>query len=88
MTSRACIVLVRIEMETVVAGSYRHDLGEAPKLSQIARARALVWLRSGDDYDLEKAKVFATREGYQVRVYPTTERDPLGRAKTEALRAA
>lgn len=45
--------------------------------------RALVYLTEGNSEDVGKACEFADKEGYAVYLYPTTENDPLGRAKWE-----
>ncbi len=43
--------------------------------------KALVWLNEGDADDLEKAKAHADKEGFSVFTYPTSEKDPIGKAK-------
>lgn len=83
--SRLTIVLARVETETEVVRERRTDLGEAPIMREVPRPVACVWLRSGTAADVEKASTFAATEGYIVYTYPTTERDPLGRAKAEVV---
>lgn len=80
------IVLARVYHDTVVDGPYRADLGETPRLKQIPAASAMVWLSHGTDVDAAKARSFADGDGWQVFVYPTTEQNPLGRAKADAMR--
>jgi len=81
------IVLVRMVEDWRLAEPgriARTDLGERPKIEIYHRPEACMWLRRGTAADVANAREFAKREGYQVRIYGTTERDPLGRAKREA----
>ena len=73
-------------------GSWRWDLGQLPKMRNVVIAKALVWTNKGDADDLAKAEAFARRpdsagghDGSRVFVYPTSERDPIGRAKADLL---
>jgi hypothetical protein len=50
-------------------------------MKTVARPVAMVWSLSGDDADVAKAKTFAAANGYTVLTFPTTEQDPIGRAK-------
>lgn len=45
------------------------------------QGHAAMWLRDGDEGDLERAKAYAATEGYQVLTYPESEADPLGNAR-------
>lgn len=51
-------------------------------------ARAAMWLRAGGDWDVAAATTWAERNDYQVMTFPTTELDPIGKAKAQALGAA
>ncbi len=68
--------------------AWRHDLGARPKMSDVKEARAAIWLNKGTQADLVKATTWVTK-GYpgsgRVFVYPTTEKDPLGRARKEII---
>lgn len=47
--------------------------------------QALVWVNAGDAEDEKKARAYAKKEGYEVFIFPTSEADPLGKAKRELL---
>lgn len=82
------IVLAKvIEEARVVAGSKvpRVDLGERHSMETYRRPVAMMWLARGGDSDAAKARAYAAGEGYGVLIYPSTERDPLGRAKAEIM---
>lgn len=78
----------------------RIDLGERHKTRPKVDGHAVMWVRRGTAVDVEKAESYARREaaeaakdprsatghGHRVFVYPTTEKDPLGRARKEVLR--
>lgn len=79
------IVLARADIAYRPVGTWRHDLGERPKMEEVPDPKSLIWLNEGTATDLKKAKAYARQEGYSVFTYPTTERDPLGRAKKDVL---
>ncbi|MES2156074.1 MAG: hypothetical protein V4510_13150 [bacterium] len=68
---------------------WRHDLGERPKLVDAKKPHAAMWVNQGTRADVAKALAFV-RKDYpatgRVFVYPTTEGDPLGRARRDVLR--
>ncbi len=77
------IVLARLDEDYIVT---RHNAGTVHERRTSVRADkpvALVWLRSGDDADVEKARAFAKTQGYTVLLYGTDETDPLNRARKE-----
>jgi len=63
------IVLAKVKYEMIMPGRWQ------PK------PVALSWLRDGSNADFEKAKAFASKEGYTVFTYGSKEVDPLGKAK-------
>jgi len=68
--------------------SWRHDLGERPKLVDVKKPYAAVWKNSGTAADVTKACEYSmkTNPGTGiVLVYPVTEKDPLGRARKDVL---
>lgn len=70
--------------------SWRHDLGERPKLVDIKKPHAAMWVNEGTRADADKALAYIRKEhpgSGRVFVYSLTERDPLGRARREALSA-
>lgn len=68
---------------------YARDMGARPGMRAVTIGKACMWLNRGTDGDVEKAKAYAaTKPGYRVFVYPTSERDPLGRAKAAVVAAA
>jgi len=77
----------------------RIDLGERHKMRETREGRSVMWARNGTQADIEKAEIYARAErekaegnphrtgyGHRVFVYPTMEKDPLGRARREVLR--
>jgi hypothetical protein len=67
---------------------WRHDLGERPRFVDTKKAHAAMWLNQGTRSDLDKANAWVTREypdSGHAFAYPTTESDPLGRARREIL---
>lgn len=77
------IVLARLVEDLRLREHGQVDLGRPHKFERYDRPEALVWLNRGGAADIAKAKAFAEREGYTVFRYPLTEKDPLGRARTE-----
>lgn len=68
--------------------AWRHDLGERPKLVDVKKPHAAVWANRGTPTDVTKACEYSrkTNPGTGlVMVYPTTEKDPLGRARKDIL---
>lgn len=80
------IVLARKEQSFRPVGTARVDLGERPQMEAYDVGVAMMWLLSGDEKDVEKAKRYASTEGYTVLLYPTDERDPLTRARRDILK--
>jgi hypothetical protein len=78
----------------------RIDLGERHKLRDVQVGKAVMWSRAGKEVDVEKAQQWARKEredaahdpryatghSHRVFVYPSTEKDPLGRARREVLK--
>lgn len=81
--ARFKIVVAWLVDEVEVVSSGRRDIGERPTLRDVKVPRAVMWKSGGSEKDIEKAQIYAAKEGYQVFVYPTSERDPLGRARRE-----
>lgn len=78
------IVLAKLVDDVELTGeAYRADLGARPKTRDVKRAVALMWKMRGSEDDIVRARAWAPTEDYTVFVYPTAERDPLGRAKRE-----
>ena len=67
---------------------YAADLGQRAGMVAVRRATAMTWLLRGTDADVEKARRFGESEGYTVFTYPTSEPDPIARAKADALKAS
>jgi hypothetical protein len=68
--------------------SWRHDLGERPKLVDVKKPYAAMWRNRGTETDIAKAHEYSRKENPKtgrVMVYPTTEKDPLGRARKDVL---
>jgi hypothetical protein len=62
------IVLAKTEVVRVPVnpGLVRADLGEQYKLRDVLDPKALTWVLEGDEVELGKAQVFASREGWTV----------------------
>lgn len=86
MSKRIQIVLAKLVEDVEVVKPGQPDIGIRPTLRQIHRPVAMVWLESGSAEDVAKAQKYASAEGYEVLTYPTTERDPLERAKADVAK--
>lgn len=76
---KSWIVISWISVET------RWDSQEY-KATTTRKVEALVWLRRGTEADAKKAQAYAESDSlceYQVHQYPTTEKEPLQRARKE-----
>lgn len=83
------IVIAWAETESQVdpsAPMARRDLGERPKLMEVAISKAAMWANDGTKSDIAKARAYASRQGYRVFVYPASEVNPLGRARRDVLK--
>ena len=84
------IVLAWTTEDFRVVGEARIDMGERPKLEAFQAPHAAIWLLRGTAADFQKAKTYAGKEtDYKVTVfaYPTSEADPIARAKRDVLDA-
>lgn len=64
------------------------DLGARPRMVEVTKAHACVWLNRGRERDIETARAYIASheaETGRVFVYPTSEKDPLGRARREIM---
>ena len=81
------IVLARIEDDFEVVARGRVDIGERHKTREVKVGRALIWRKGVTESklanELVKAEEFAKADGYEVFAFPSTEKDPLNRAKRE-----
>jgi hypothetical protein len=89
MAERFQIVIARAEQTKLVpAGrTVERDMNLYPDFALGWEGKGSIWLRRGTMKDVEKAKVFATKEGYTVFVFPTGEREALEKAKTAVVEA-
>lgn len=87
--SPKCIVVAWTTQEQEFDGRpFARDLGALPGLREVTKPHACVWLNKGSDADIEKAQAFIASDAPdtgRVFVYPTNEKDPLGRARREIL---
>lgn len=83
------IVIAWITTETEWDGKpYARDLGARPGMVEIRAPHAAMWLGRGFEADVEKARAHVEREygaAGMVLTYPTSEHDPLGRARAVIL---
>lgn len=54
---------------------------------RVPLAKTVIWANEGTTEDEGKARAYAKKEGNEVLIFPTTEKDPHGRAKRETLAA-
>ncbi len=80
------ICLARVEQDQVVVKQGRIDLGERHTFAMVDKPIAIVWLNSGDAADVERAQTYAQANGYRVFTYPTSEPEPLVRARLDVLK--
>ena len=79
------IVIAWTEEEVQIVKTRRTDLGERPVTRSVQSPRACIWLASGTDEDLTRARAWAARENKTVFTFPATEEDPLGQAKIKIM---
>jgi hypothetical protein len=85
------VVVARVvtEMEPMPRKTWRDPY--TPRLQEVPVARGAVWRKGVPETKLAAEVAKATQsvgnEGYRVFVYPSSERDPIGRAKREMLQA-
>lgn len=79
------IVCARVEEETVIARAGQIDIGRQHTFAKKNTPRALVWKLKGQLEDLDKAKLWASSEGYEVFTYSLSEAHPLEKARAEIL---
>jgi hypothetical protein len=68
--------------------AWRADLGDRPVWIDVRKAHAAMWVGEGTSADVEAAQAWVDRTHYgfgRVYVYPTSETDPLNRARREIL---
>ncbi len=82
------IVLARIETEQKIVKHGRIDLGERHTLADVQVPVAIRWLQSGSKADIRAAETYAAAKGYKVLTYPTTEPNPLDRARADIMKGA
>lgn len=90
------IVLAWPEEESELVRAGRVDLGERATFRTVIRGKAAMWLREGTAEDIAKATLQAKRPmssgggaaGQRVFLFPTTEPDPLGKARAAIERDA
>ena len=80
------IVVARIEQETIIVKEGQIDIGRPHVFGTRPKPVAMCWVNEGTNDDLEKANAWAKREGYRVFAYPTTEPDPLSRAREDVMK--
>lgn len=82
------IVLARIEIEQKIVRHGRIDLGERHALADVPVPVAIRWLQSGSKADIRAAEAYAAANGCKVFTYPTTEPNPLDRARDDIMKGA
>jgi hypothetical protein len=90
-TNKVQIVLATVdETSEAIPGQWTTSRGDGlnavAKLRTVKYAKAMMWLRAGNESDVAKARAYGLESGYSVHVFPTEEKDPLGKAKIAALK--
>jgi hypothetical protein len=85
-SSQLTIVLARVEQDQVIVRHGRIDLGERHTFAPVDRPVAMIWLNAGDSADVERARAYASQNDYVVFTYPTTEPEPLMRARLDVMK--
>jgi hypothetical protein len=83
------IVYARAE-QTKMVPTGRHvtrDMNIIPEFRFEWEGKAGMYLRKGKEADIAKAKKWLEAEGYTILTFPTTEQDPLGKAKAIVVSA-
>lgn len=84
------IVLAWTTEEPRLEREGRIDIGERHTFKMVRVPKAVMWLNRGSEKDLATAILYAAQQStpqqpHHVFTYPTSERDPLGRAKKDVL---
>lgn len=83
------VVYARVDEEHVVERERRTDLGERPIMRVVPVGRAGMWGNKVPEGKLPevlaKAQAYGDAEGWRIFVYPSSEKDPLGRARREVV---
>lgn len=82
------VIAWREQVMEPVEGTGRADLGMRPRMLARWESRALVWSRAGSQADAESARRHVEHErlhGGTVCQYPSSEPDPIGRAKRDVM---
>lgn len=69
----------------------QRDLNWFPEIESVRQGKAVIWLNEGTDADVDKAVEFARNCGHDhatVFCYPTSEQEPLARARQDVLKHA
>lgn len=82
------IVLAKVEMSGLrETGKFvQRDVNWHPEFEAAPEAKAMVWLLKGNASDEVKANSFAETEGYSILTFPISEKDPIGKAKSIAMK--
>ncbi len=82
------IALARLELTGLrdTGRTVRLDGNYYPELKHVWQAKALIWLNSGDDNDVHKARIYAHANNYRVITMPLDEKDPIQTAKNAVLK--
>jgi hypothetical protein len=84
------IVIARAQ-KTALIPTGRHvmrDRNWFPEFTVDWEGKAAIWLRKGKKEDIERAKEHALRDGWTVFIFPSSEPDPLGKARAEIIKHA
>lgn len=89
-TAHQIIVIAWAEKTKLVptGRTITRDRNQFPEFRTDWEGRAAMWLNRGTQADFQKASAFAASEGHKAFTYPIGERDPLGRARAEAVAEA
>lgn len=90
--TKTIVVAWTVESRVFDGRPFAADLGARPGLKTIREGRACIWRNRGSEADVVKARAYAETENTKrgegegpilVFIYPTSEKEPLDRARRE-----
>lgn len=78
------IVLAWLDEDCVMVQEGQPDIGRPHKFKEVPKPMAAMWLGTGTEADVVKAKAYSSKDGRTVFTYHG-EKDPLVRARADIL---
>lgn len=86
MTTGMQIIIAWTEEEARLVRERRTDLGETPVMEIVRVAKTCVWLNSGTEDDVAKARAYAAANGLKVYTYSQAVKNARATAAKAILR--